>query len=708
VTGRRLGVDVGGTFTDLVAVGPDGVEVRKEPSTPTDPSMGVRAAVEAADVRGPKNEDADVDGSRDCAADLDATPDEGASTAVGFFGHGTTVATNAVLESEWAETALVTTAGFRDVLEIGRQDRPAIYDLHAEKATPIVPRDRRFEVTERLDETGSIETAIDESDLEAVAETVQDSAASAVAVSLLFAFEDPTHEERVAEALRAAGFDGPVSLSSTVRPEIGEYERTQTTALNAALAPVLDRYLDRLESWVREQRVAPTVQVMQSSGGLAPTETVRRRPVTTLLSGPAAGVQGAATVAARCGAPDCLTLDMGGTSTDVSLVDGGDPITAQTTTVGEYTVSVPTVDVHSVGAGGGSIAWVDDGGALRVGPRSAGADPGPICYGRGGTRPTVTDAQVVLGRLTPALFADDAVGTDEVGEDRIREAIDAEIAGPLDLTVTEAATGIVDLATHRMADAIRVVSVERGHDPREYALVAFGGAGPLHAADLARELECDGVIVPNHAGVLSALGLTCSDVLADRSVSHVRRWDAVDLSDLAATFDELIERAAAALETADVPPADRQIERRADCRYVGQDHELSVPVPEGPLEEAVRETVARRFHERHRERFGHAAPDEPVELVTVRVRARGTVESPSLERRSAPGASLADAERTTRPVTFDGERRETPVYEWAQVPAAQGFDGPAIVAGDQSTVLVPPTARARVDGDGNVQLEVDA
>jgi N-methylhydantoinase A len=695
-----VGVDIGGTFTDLVTVGPDGVTVRKEPTTPEDPLQGVTDAVAAA------LDDA-ADETQTRAGHSSRGQEESAASVLEFFGHGTTITTNAVLEGEWAKTALLTTAGFRDVLEIGRQDRPAIYDLHAEKPAPIVPRDRRFEVPERLDETGAVETPIDEGALEDRAATIRDTGVDAIAVSCLFAFENPTHESRAREALREAGFEGPISLSGEVRPEIGEYERTQTTALNAALTPVLDRYLGRLESWVRERELASGVQVMQSSGGLAATDAVRRRPVTTLLSGPAAGVQGAATVGARCGRSDCVTLDMGGTSTDVSLVENGRPITTQTTTVGGYTVSVPTVDVHSVGAGGGSIAWVDAGGELRVGPDSAGADPGPICYGCGGTEATVTDAQVVLGRLTPALFADDAA-REVIDEEHLRAAIREQIAEPLDLGVTEAAAGIVDLATHRMADAIRVVSVERGHDPREYALVAFGGAGPLHAAALARELECDGVIVPNHAGVLSALGLTASDVLADRSVSRVRRLEDADLSALAARFRDLEAEVDSALETADVAPEDRESERRLDCRYLGQDHELTVGVPGGHVDEALRETVAQRFHDRHRDRYGHAAPQEPIQIVTVRVRARGSVETPPLQRSSTAAESLEAARRTVRPVHVDGQRRDTPVYAWKSVPTGAEIDGPAIVAGGQSTVLVPSTARATLDGDGNVRMEVDS
>ena len=495
----RVGVDVGGTFTDVVAVRDGELSVTKVPSTPAAPADGV------------------LDGLDAMAETAGVAPD-----AVGFLAHGTTVATNAVLEREWAETALVTNEGFRDVLEIGRQDRPALYDLTATKPEPVVPRDRRFEVPGRLDERGRELEPVDEEAVQAVAGAIEDTAAETVAVSLLFAFEDEAHERRVAELLEAAtGLD--VSRSSTVLPALREYERMLATALNAALVPVMGAYLGGLGPRIDERGFATELAVMQSNGGTIAAERAAAEPVRTLLSGPAAGVRGAAYVAETAGEPDVLTLDMGGTSCDVSLVRDGEPTVSREVTVGDYPVRLPMVDVHTIGAGGGSIAWLDEGGALRVGPRSAGADPGPICYGRGGTEPTVTDAQSLLGRLDASRFAAGALDVDRATvEDRFAE----QLAEPLGQSVEAASRGVLEVANASMERALRVVSVERGIDPRELGLVAFGGAGGLHATALAAGLGIPRVLVPRAAGVLSALGLLVGDVVEDLSTSRVRPWAA--------------------------------------------------------------------------------------------------------------------------------------------------------------------------------------
>ena len=671
--GPRVGVDVGGTFTDLVTVVDGRLEQDKTPSTPDAPEQGVIHGLDAA------------------AADGLALP------AIGFLAHGTTVATNAVLEGEWADTALVTTAGFRDALEIGRQARPDIYDFQAEKPRPVVPRDRRFEVPERLDERGAVLEALDEA---AVHDLAADLAGvDSVAVCLLHAFENDAHERRVAEILDER-LDAAVSVSSRVLPEIREYERTLTTSLDAALKPVMDRYLGRLESAVADRDIGAELKLMQSNGGTVTAAAARDRPVNTLLSGPAAGVQGATYIAALAGVDDLITMDMGGTSCDVSLVQGGEPLVTTDTEVGEYPVGVPTVDIHTVGSGGGSIAWRDAGGALRVGPKSAGADPGPVCYGRGGTEPTITDAQLLLGRLDPERFLSDDLDADLAA---VREAVRSRLADPLGVSVEAAATGILEVANANMERALRVVSVERGHDPRDFALVAFGGAGPLHATALAEALDVPRVVIPRSAGVLSALGLLISDTLYDYSVSRVRPWEEVRPSTLADAFAEFRERGRKRLATEE--PETVAFERSVDLRYRGQSFELSVPVPDGPVEEATLATLAERFHERHRERYGHADPGEPVELVTVRLRARGVVQTPDLHPEPVAG-SVAEARRERRSVTFDGEAVETPVYDRTQLPVDGSFDGPAVVEGPESTVVVRPGQRAHVDEYASLLVEV--
>jgi N-methylhydantoinase A len=666
--GVRVGVDVGGTFTDVVTVADGDLAVHKTPSTPDAPETGVLNGLEAAAEAG---------------VDLGA---------VGYLGHGTTVATNAVLEGEWAETALVTTEGFRDALEIGRQDRPDIYDFRATKPDPVVPRDRRFEVPERLDERGGVVEGLDEAAVEALAEDL--AGVDSVAVCTLFSFENDAHERRIRELLREAGVDASFSLSSTVLPEIREYERTLTTALNAALKPVMDAYVGNLATGAREVGVDADLQLMQSNGGTIAAADARERPVNTLLSGPAAGVQGAAFVAGRAGYEDLLTMDMGGTSCDVSLVRGGDPLVSTETTVGDYPVGVPSIDVHTVGAGGGSIAWVDEGGALRVGPRSAGADPGPVCYGRGGTEPTTTDAHFLLGRIDPGRFVAD------IGVDRADvEAAFEPLADELGVGVEEAAAGVLEVANANTERALRVVSVERGHDPREFSLVAFGGAGPLHAPALADALDVPRTLVPRTAGVLSALGLLVSDVTHDVSASRVRRFDELDPAALAETYAEF--EAAGRDALADEPVESVAVERRADVRYVGQSYELPVEVPADLASEGALATVAERFHERHRERYGHASPDEPLELVTVRLRARGLVDPPDLAA-GGGGGDPDDAVRTTRRVVYGDGAVEAGVYDREALPPDCSFDGPAVVEGPESTTVVRPDQRVGVDGDGTL------
>jgi N-methylhydantoinase A len=672
----RIGVDVGGTFTDVVAVDPGaGISVLKVPSTPDAPERGVLRGVEAA---------------RD---DAGVAPD-----AVDFFAHGTTVATNALLEREWAETALVTTEGFRDVVEIGRQDRPDLYDLHAEKPSPVVARDRRFEVSERLDRRGEAVDPLTEAEARAVAERVADADVESVAIALLFSFENDAHERRVADALDAAGVDCPVSLSSSVLPEIREYERTLATVINAALKPVMGRYLKRMEAGVADRGVDAPVKVMASSGGTVGADAARERPIDTLLSGPAAGVRGAAHVAGAAGFDDVLTMDMGGTSCDVSLVRDGDPVVSTEGTVGDYPVGVPMVDVHTIGAGGGSVAWVDEGGSLRVGPRSAGADPGPVCYGRGGTDPTVTDAHYLLGRIDPA-----AMLSNPADEATVRDALSDAVADPLGMDVETAARGILRVANANMERALRVVSVERGHDPREFALVAYGGGGPLHAAELADALDVPRVVVPRSAGVLSALGLLISDVVYDEGVSAVRPLSAVDPADLTERFEAMATEGRDRLDSEGFASERRRFERSVDLRYRGQSFDLRVSVPDGRLDDAALDAVVERFHERHERRYGHASPDEPVELVTVRLRSVGLVDPPALAVDADTGETADPV--THRPVSFGETTAETPIYDRRRLGPGAAFDGPAVVEGGESTAVVPPGADASVDDYGNVVIE---
>ncbi|WP_410766297.1 hydantoinase/oxoprolinase family protein [Haloferax sp. DFSO60] len=676
---RRVGVDIGGTFTDIVTIHDGAVSVSKTPSTPDNPDEAVISGLEAVSER------------------------EGfALEAIEFLAHGTTVATNAVLEGEWADTALVTTEGFRDVLEIGRQARPDLYDFQVEKPTPVVERDRRYEVRERLDERGNVLTELDEDGVRTLATELIDADVDSVAICLLYAFEDDSHERRVHDILADEGLDTSYSLSSVVLPEIREYERSLTTALNGALKPVMDRYIGSLESRVEAHGVGAELKIMQSNGGIITADIARERPVNTLLSGPAGGVQGATYVAGLSGERNLITMDMGGTSCDVSLVEDGTPLVSTDTEVGDYPIAVPTIDIHTVGAGGGSVAWIDAGGALRVGPKSAGADPGPICYGRGGERPTITDANLLLGRIDPHAFLSGELG---VKIEDVRRHFTEEIADPLDMSVTEAAQGVLDVANANMARALRVVSVERGYDPREFGLVAFGGAGPLHACKLADELDIPTVIVPRTAGVLSALGLLISDILYDYSTSRVRPWDAVSPDDLQSQFDEFADEGRERLAAERLEADAMQFERTLDLRYAGQAFELSVPVPDGDLSDDTMTTLADRFHERHRQRYGHAYPDEPLELVTIRHRARGLVETPELQPTDT-GESVESAVIDTREVVYDGNPVETSIYDRDALPVGASFEGPAVVSGVESTVVIHPGQRVSVDDFGSLHVEV--
>ncbi|MBV0903177.1 hydantoinase/oxoprolinase family protein [Haloarcula salina] len=676
----RVGVDIGGTFTDLVTISDGVVDVTKTPSTPATPETGVINGLEKLH---------ELEGLR--------------FGDVGFLAHGTTVATNAVLEGEWADTALVTTEGFRDALEIGRQARPDIYDFQSEKPTPVVERHRRYTVPERLDERGEVRRELDEAAVRDLAGDLSAADVDSVAISLLFSFENDDHERRVAELLEDEGVDASYSLSSSVLPEIREYERTLTTSLNASLKPVMDRYIGTLESRIEDAGISAELKIMQSNGGIITADAAREQPVNTLLSGPAAGVQGATYVAGLAGTEDLVTMDMGGTSCDVSLVEGGDPLVATDVEVGDYPVNVPMIDIHTVGAGGGSIAWIDEGDALRVGPKSAGADPGPISYGRGGERPTITDAHLLLGRLNPESFLSGELDV-EVAD--VERAFEAQLADPLGVSVEEAAQGVLNVANANMERALRVVSVERGYDPRDFGLVAFGGAGPLHAATLAAELDIPRIVVPRTAGVLSALGLLISDILYDYSASRVRRWADVSPAALQREFDEFVATGRDRLDAEDLPAGQMQFERSVDLRYVGQSFELSVPVPTGDIDADAKSAIRDRFHQKHRQRYGHAYEDEPIELVTLRTRARGVVETPDLRPADA-GGSVEDAVADTREVRFDERRYDTRVYDRDGLPTGAAFDGPAVVEGEESTVVVRPGQRAEVDEYGSLIVEVN-
>jgi N-methylhydantoinase A len=666
----RVGVDVGGTFTDLVLDDGSAVRVAKVPSTPADQAEGVIAGLSHLGVE---------------------------VGALERFVHGTTVATNAVLERRGARTVLVTTGGFRDLLEIGRQNRPKLYDLFADRPAPVVPRELVVEAAERVAADGSVLHAL--GDASEVAEAVTAVEPESVAVCLLFSFLRPEHERAIGEAVEHTMGGVPVSLSSEVLPVFREYERASTTSLNAYVAPVLRRYLGSLEGRLREGGLGAVVEVMRSGGGTFAADLAGRFPVHTLLSGPAAGAWGAARVAALAGHPDVIAFDMGGTSTDATLIEGGRPRTTAEGSIDGLPFAVPSTEIHTVGAGGGSVAWRDSGGSLRVGPRSAGAEPGPACYGRGGVEPTVTDAYLLAGLLEEGSPL--GGGVLRVHRPPAMAAI-GRLAAELHMSAPEAAAGVLRVTEAHIAKALRVVSVEHGRDPRRHALLAFGGAGPLHQGPVARELGCPVVIVPRHPGVLSAFGLLAAPVAVDLVRTCLTDLASLSAEHLDALWRDLEEEARHALHQQRVEQS--RTRRSAEVRYRGQSFEIEVDVPPGSVR-GPSNVVVELFHHEHRRRYGYVHEGEPVELVNVRLRMEGP--DPEVMLPDVPeGRGAISALRGSRSVTADGrDEAEVPVYDMEALGGGDVFDGPAVVAGVDSTCLVLAGQRVSVDRWGNLMIE---
>lgn len=610
--------------------------------------------------------------------------------------HGTTTATNALLERRGARTALITTAGFRDVTAIGRQNRPDLYDLQPARPVPLVPPDLRHEITERIGADGEVVVPLDEITTHYLVDTLRGQGVESIAVVTLFSYRNATHESRIAEILRDRLPEVPVTASHEILPEYREYERMATTIVNAYVRPSVERYLNELSVALGER----PIRIMQSNGGTIDLTTAAEQAARLALSGPAAGVVGALGVARSAldtDRPSLLTLDMGGTSTDVALCSGEVPRTTEHEIAGQP-LRLPSVDIQTVGAGGGSIARVDAGGGLRVGPESAGAEPGPACYGRGGTRPTVTDAHLVLGRLHPDYILGGETSL-SVDPEAATEAVGA-LAGRLDLSVEEAALGILRIADGTMERALRRVSVERGYDPRGYALTPFGGAGPLHAASLAESLGADRVFVPPAPGALSALGLLVADVSYDTARALLR--PSKDLIDDPRPLEGTLVDAWREVQSVLDDTASAQIEVELDVRYVGQSYELSVPLPVEDAgaslsADAVKDAV-NAFHEKHRQRYGHADAGEPTEIIALRVRGTIPTAPPDLPTEPPTETPLEEAILERRPVWFDAEGPvETVAFARDALHHGHEFEGPAIVHQYDTTVTVPPEWRVRVD-----------
>jgi N-methylhydantoinase A len=677
----RIGIDIGGTFTDFVVFRPDTGKITtfKLLSTPEDPAKAVLQGLERI------------------ASSEATSPDF-------YIIHGSTVATNALLERKGATTALIATRGFRDVLQIGRQNRPALYDFSIDPPSPLIPDGLRWEVDERVDHRGRVLTPIDPLQVELLIQALKLKNIESIAVCLLFSFLHPDHEKLIGEQLSSAGYF--VSTSSEILPEFREYERTSTTAVNAYVSPILDRYLAHLES----ESAGTQLRVMQSNGGIISTAEARRSGVRCILSGPAGGVVGSRFVAERAlddrpsgsiyGAADTepalkvITFDMGGTSTDVSLIDGVPRVTTESI-VGGQPIRVPVLDIHTIGAGGGSIASVDIGGILRVGPESAGADPGPACYARGelsGSRPTVTDAHLVLGRLDPENFLG---GQMQLDVSRSQYVL-GSLAKQLGLDPLQTALGVIEIANAHMERALRVISVERGNDPRDFTLLSFGGAGGLHAGDLARRLGIPRVLIPPIASTLSAFGMLAADVVKDYTQTVMLSDDASQ-KEIEISLSPLVARALEDMRSEGFTHEQTRVQQLVDVRYRGQSYELAVPFDQD---------LRNNFHQSHKQVYGYARPEAPLEFVNVRVRAIGEVPAPQIIAKPLAEAVPEPAFLSSRPVIFSGGEVMTPFYQGEALQPGNRIQGPAIILRSDTTILVNPGDHAFIDSFENMLMTI--
>ena len=692
----RIGIDIGGTFTDAALVdGETGaMRVVKVLTTPEDPAHGFMAALERGLAEG-----------------------EASGADVAAVVHATTVATNAIIEGRTARVGMLVTRGFRDILEIGRQIRSRLYDVRLQKPAPLVPRRLSLEVTERLDHEGHVLQPLDVEEARRAARRLRDERVDAVVICLLHSYLNPVHERALADIVRKELPGTYLSVSSEVCPEYREFLRASTTAVNAAVMPIVSRYVDALEARLHALGATAPFYVMQSNGGVMTSASAKARPVYMVESGPAAGVIAAGAIAAPYGHRNVLSFDMGGTTAKVGLIQDGQlrlsteiEVGAQAVTPlgegrgGGYAVRTPVIDLVEVGAGGGSEAWIDAGGALRVGPRSAGARPGPACYGRGGATPTITDANLVLGRLNAAFFLGGEMALDA---EAARRAVAERVATPLGPDVEAAAAGIVEIANAHMIGAMRLVSVQRGYDPRQFVLVAFGGAGPLHANALARELGIPSVLVPPNPGIASAVGMLMTDIRHEFVTTRRLRLDTLTPATLDALFAEFLAEGAARLDRDGVPPADRRMVRSVDLRYHGQSFELSIAVPDGALSADDVGQLRREFDAAHERAYGYAAPEDAVELVNVRLAAIGVTPRPRRAPLPAGGADAAAAVKGQRAVWFGevGGWTTTDILDRTKLVSGNVVTGPALIEEHDASTLVHPGWTARVDEHGNLLLQ---
>jgi N-methylhydantoinase A len=682
--GLRVAVDIGGTFTDLAyyAEGSQEVGFAKSASTPR--SL--------------------VDGVQNCLTKVGVDP-----ARILHLIHGSTVAINAVIQRTGAKTALITTEGFGDVYEIGRANRPDTYNLFFEKPIPLIPRILRLEVRERMSPSGEVIRPLDTKSVAAAVRRLKQEAIEAVAVCLIHSYANPAHEVSLGHLLREELPHVFTTLSHEILREFREYERTSTTVLNAFIGPIVRDYLDQLERPLHTRRFHGKLFIMQSNGGVMTADRAKVAPVAMMESGPAGGVIGAAHLGRLLGHENLIAFDMGGTTAKACLVEQGLPKVADGYYIGGYTsgypMRLPVVDIVEVGTGGGSIAWMDPGGALKVGPMSAGAEPGPVCYGRGGMEPTVTDSNLVIGRLSSSSFLGGEVVLDTSGATRV---IEERVAKPFGMDLTEAAHGIVKIADALMSFAVRAITVQRGYDPRDFVMVAFGGAGPLHALAIARELRIPRVIVPPYPGHFSAVGMLLTDFRHDYVQTYVRHYDALTADEIEAAFHSLTAEGSQTLISEGVAAGNTAFIRSMEMRYLGQEYTVTIPVPGTIDTQATLLEVRRRFDEAYDKRYGHSAPSEPIELVNLRVTALGTVRKPEFTHLRGPkGDRLAQVQ--TRRVAFQGDTDQyidCPVLRREEMTVDTDVVGPAIIEEYASTTVLHPGDSAMVEPNGCLVIEI--
>lgn len=674
----RVGFDVGGTFTDfcLLDINVGEVHYFKIPSTPDDPS----AAIET--------------GLAHLISEYNIVPEE-----ITHLGHGTTIATNLVIERKGAKTGLITTKGFRDVLEIGRQTRPHLYNYRVKRPAPLVAREYRFEVEERMLADGSVYLPLNESAVEQAANKFAQAGINAVVICFLHSYRNPAHEQRTRDIVRSVLPDAYISISSDILPEFREFERLSTSVLNAYMGPRMGTYLERLQGRVENLGVAAELDTVHSNGGLMSITTVREVPVRTCLSGPAAGVVGAAEIGRAAGFDNLVTFDVGGTSTDVSVIVNNKLLFASDRVIADYPIKVPMIDIHVIGAGGGSISKIDDVGALKVGPDSAGADPGPVAYQRGGREPTITDANIVLGRLNPVALLD---GRLPVNAKAAGMQMKKKIAEPLGLTLEQAAHGIIRIACSNMNRAIHSVSTEKGYDIRDFALMAYGGAGPLHATDLAREAGIRKILIPVEPGTLCARGILLSDITMDfvrseLSIANEEAWQHVR-----SVIDEMRQQGHAWLDREGVDNDRRELRVMIDARYDGQNYEITVN--EDAIDEINADEFVEKFQACHYQEYGYSIEGRSTEIVNCRIQAVGKINKNSQRFVNKEGEALIGH----RKVYFDNEHGWTKaaIYRRDHLPEGFELDGPAIIEDMSSTTVIYPAQHLRVDLFGNLIIDV--